>query len=128
MLSNNRYKPTQRGTLAILAAMATMAIAAPAFADGDTLDIGFAAALSGYLAPFDQPTLNGAQLAVVSIKFLPESLAYAVPLAGAASLSSQIFSARRYLVTGQNIKSYNDLLALTEKIIDMRRKERGQKK
>ncbi len=43
---------------------------------------------------------HGAQLAVVSIKFLPESLAYAVPLAGAASLSSQIFSARRYLVTG----------------------------
>lgn len=34
----------------------------------------------------------------------------------------------RYLVTGQNIKSYNDLLALTEKIIDMRRKERAKKK
>ena len=43
---------------------------------------------------------HGAQVALVSVKFLPESLAYAVPLAGAASLASQIFSARRYLVTG----------------------------
>lgn len=43
---------------------------------------------------------HGAQVALISAKFLPESLAYAVPLAGAASLSSQIFSARRYLVTG----------------------------
>jgi putative nucleotidyltransferase with HDIG domain len=43
---------------------------------------------------------HGAQVALVSVKFLPESLAYAVPLAGAASLSAQIFSTRRYLVTG----------------------------
>ncbi|MEX0809265.1 MAG: ABC transporter substrate-binding protein [Dongiaceae bacterium] len=39
----------------------------PAWADEETLDIGFAAALSGYLAPFDQPALNGAQLAVEEI-------------------------------------------------------------
>jgi putative nucleotidyltransferase with HDIG domain len=44
--------------------------------------------------------VHGALLALVSIKFLPESLAYAVPVAGAAALSAQIFSARRYLVTG----------------------------
>ncbi|MDL2317013.1 HDIG domain-containing protein [Desulfovibrio sp. OttesenSCG-928-A18] len=44
--------------------------------------------------------MHGAQLAEVTIKFLPESLAYAVPVAGAAALSSQIFTARRYLVTG----------------------------
>ncbi len=43
---------------------------------------------------------HGAQIASVSLKFLPESLAYAVPIAGAAALSSQIFTARRYLVTG----------------------------
>ena len=43
---------------------------------------------------------HGAQLAEVSLKFLPESLAYAVPVAGAASLAAQIFTARRYLVTG----------------------------
>ena len=43
---------------------------------------------------------HGAQVALVSVKFLPESLAFAVPVAGAASLASQIFSARRYLVTG----------------------------
>jgi len=67
MSNNNRYKPTRRATLALLAATATMAIAAPALADDDTLDIGFAAALSGYLAPFDQPTLNGAQLAIEEI-------------------------------------------------------------
>lgn len=43
---------------------------------------------------------HGAQLAIITVKFLPESLAYAVPVAGAAALSSQIFSTRRYLVTG----------------------------
>ncbi len=39
----------------------------PAAASDDTLNIGFAAALSGYLAPFDQPVLNGVQLAVEEI-------------------------------------------------------------
>ena len=34
----------------------------------------------------------------------------------------------RYLVIGQDVKSYGDLLALTGKVIDMRRKERSQKK
>jgi putative nucleotidyltransferase with HDIG domain len=43
---------------------------------------------------------HGAQIASVTIQFLPESLAFAVPVAGAAALSGQIFSARRYLVTG----------------------------
>ncbi len=43
---------------------------------------------------------HGAQIAAVSIRFLPESLAWAVPVAGAAALSAQIFSTRRYLVTG----------------------------
>lgn len=43
---------------------------------------------------------HGEQIAEVTIRFLPESLAWAVPVAGAASLSAQIFSARRYLVTG----------------------------
>ena len=43
---------------------------------------------------------HGAQLAAISVNFLPESLAFAVPVAGAASLSSQVFSSRRYLVTG----------------------------
>lgn len=33
-----------------------------------------------------------------------------------------------YLVVGQNIKSQQDLLALTDRIIDMRRKERARKK
>ncbi len=42
----------------------------------------------------------GAQLAASSLTFIPESLAYAVPVAGAASLSSLVFSTRRYLVTG----------------------------
>lgn len=68
MSNNKRYTPTRRSALAMLAATAsTLAIATPAFADEDTLDIGFAAALSGYLAPFDQPTLNGAQLAIEEI-------------------------------------------------------------
>lgn len=44
--------------------------------------------------------IHGAQIAFVSPRFLPESLAYAVPVAGAAALSAQVFSARRYLVTG----------------------------
>lgn len=43
---------------------------------------------------------HGAQLAEVTVKFFPESLAYGVPIAGAAALASQVFSARRYLVTG----------------------------
>ena len=34
----------------------------------------------------------------------------------------------RYMVNGNNVKSFNELLARTDKIIDMRRKERGQKK
>jgi putative nucleotidyltransferase with HDIG domain len=44
--------------------------------------------------------VHGEHLAAVSGKFLPESLVFAVPIAGAASLAAQIFSARRYLVTG----------------------------
>ncbi|MDR3176353.1 MAG: HDIG domain-containing protein [Desulfovibrio sp.] len=44
--------------------------------------------------------VHGAQIAETSAKFLPESLTFAMPIAGAASLSAQIFSARRYLVTG----------------------------
>ncbi|MDR2604321.1 MAG: HDIG domain-containing protein [Desulfovibrio sp.] len=44
--------------------------------------------------------VHGEQLAAVSGKFLPESLVFAVPVAGAASLAAQIFAARRYLVTG----------------------------
>lgn len=43
---------------------------------------------------------HGAQIADVTIRFLPESLAWAVPVAGAAALSAQVFSTRRYLVTG----------------------------
>lgn len=43
---------------------------------------------------------HGEQIASVTVKFLPESLAYALPVAGAAALSAQIFTARRYLVTG----------------------------
>lgn len=43
---------------------------------------------------------HGAQIAAVTLKFMPESLAYAVPIAGAAALASQIFTTRRYLVTG----------------------------
>lgn len=43
---------------------------------------------------------HGAQIAEISASFLPESLAFAVPVAGAAALAAQIFSARRYLVTG----------------------------
>ncbi len=42
----------------------------------------------------------GVQLAASSPTFIPESLAYAVPVAGAAALSSLVFSTRRYLVTG----------------------------
>jgi branched-chain amino acid transport system substrate-binding protein len=67
MSNRNRYQPTRRDAFALLAATATIAIVVPAFADDETLDIGFAAALSGYLAPFDQPTLNGAQLAIEEI-------------------------------------------------------------
>src|SRR5687768_2456477 len=36
-------------------------------ASENTLDIGFAAALSGYLAPFDQPVLNGMKIAIEEI-------------------------------------------------------------
>lgn len=43
---------------------------------------------------------HGAQIALITVKFLPDSLAYAVPLAGAAALSAQVFTTRRYLVTG----------------------------
>lgn len=43
---------------------------------------------------------HGEQIAAVTIRFLPESLAWAVPVAGAAALSAQVFSAQRYLVTG----------------------------
>jgi len=43
---------------------------------------------------------HGEQLAAMAPHFLPESLAWAVPVAGAAALSAQIFSTRRYLVTG----------------------------
>lgn len=44
--------------------------------------------------------IHGGQIASVTIQFLPDSLAFAVPVAGAAALSAQVFSARRYLVTG----------------------------
>ncbi|MDL2279618.1 HDIG domain-containing protein [Desulfovibrio sp. OttesenSCG-928-G11] len=44
--------------------------------------------------------MHGIQIAQSAQGFLPESLAFAVPVAGAAALSAQIFSARRYLVTG----------------------------
>ncbi|MDR2124412.1 MAG: HDIG domain-containing protein [Desulfovibrio sp.] len=44
--------------------------------------------------------VHGEQWAAVSGKFLPESLVFAVPVAGAASLAAQIFATRRYLVTG----------------------------
>lgn len=43
---------------------------------------------------------HGEQIAAVTVKFLPESLAFALPVAGAAALSAQVFSTRRYLVTG----------------------------
>ena len=49
-----------------MASAGVLAIGAAA-ASEDTLDIGFAAALSGYLAPFDQPVLNGVRLAVEEI-------------------------------------------------------------
>lgn len=44
--------------------------------------------------------IHGEQIAAVTVRFLPDSLAFAVPVAGAAALSAQVFSARRYLVTG----------------------------
>ena len=44
--------------------------------------------------------IHGEQLASVTVRFLPDSLAFGVPVAGAAALSAQVFSARRYLVTG----------------------------
>ena len=44
--------------------------------------------------------LLGEQFAQTSPTFLARSIAFAVPLAGAASLSSLIFSTRRYLATG----------------------------
>lgn len=53
---------------------------------------------------------HGAQVAAVTLKFLPESLAYAVPIAGAAALSSQIFSTRRYLVTGMLLAYFCTLM------------------
>ncbi len=34
----------------------------------------------------------------------------------------------RFTVVGQNVKSFKELLALTDKVIEMRRKERAQKK
>jgi len=43
---------------------------------------------------------HGQQIAAMPLRFLPESLAWAVPVAGAAALSAQVFSTRRYLVTG----------------------------
>ena len=43
---------------------------------------------------------HGEQLAAMTTHFLPESLAWAVPVAGAAALSAQVFATRRYLVTG----------------------------
>ena len=42
----------------------------------------------------------GLRLAEASPTFTPESLAYAVPVAGAAAIASLVFSTRRYLVTG----------------------------
>lgn len=45
-------------------------------------------------------SMHAAQIAEVSSGFLPESLSFALPVAGAAALSAQIFSARRYFVTG----------------------------
>jgi len=43
---------------------------------------------------------HGEQIASMALRFQPESLAWAVPVAGAAALSAQVFSTRRYLVTG----------------------------
>ncbi|MDR2489568.1 MAG: HDIG domain-containing protein [Desulfovibrio sp.] len=54
--------------------------------------------------------VHGAQMALVSVKFLPESLAYAVPVAGAAALSAQVFSTRRYLVTGLLLSFFCSLM------------------
>lgn len=54
---------------------------------------------------------HGAQLADVSVKFMPESLAYAVPVAGAAALAAQIFTARRYLVTGLLLSFFCTVMA-----------------
>ncbi len=42
----------------------------------------------------------GTQLSITSITFSSESLAFGVPIAGAAALAALIFSTRRYLVTG----------------------------
>ena len=60
--------------------------------------------LSALVAIFSLMTkgfaILGIKLAASSVTFMPESLAYAVPIAGAAALSSMIFSARRYMVTG----------------------------
>lgn len=64
-------------------------------------DFIFIAVLLGLFALMSKGlAAHGAQLADVTVKFLPESLAYAVPVAGAAALAAQIFTARRYLVTG----------------------------
>ncbi|MDR0826908.1 MAG: HDIG domain-containing protein [Desulfovibrio sp.] len=53
---------------------------------------------------------HGALIAEISAKFLPESLVFAMPVAGAAALSAQIFSTRRYLVTGVLISLFCTLM------------------
>ncbi|MDP2547810.1 ABC transporter substrate-binding protein [Oceanobacter sp. 4_MG-2023] len=46
--------------------LAVSMTAAPAFAQ-DTLKIGFAVSLTGYLAPYDTPTVEGAKIAIADI-------------------------------------------------------------
>ena len=53
-----------------------------------------------------------------------DQLAQAAKIRGVPSLVVD----GRYLVTGKDIKSHADQLALTDKVISMRRKERAQKK
>lgn len=66
-----------------------------------TKDFVFLATLVAFFAFIAKGlAVHGAQIASVTIQFLPDSLAFCVPVAGAAALSAQVFSARRYLVTG----------------------------
>ncbi|MDR1490347.1 MAG: HDIG domain-containing protein [Desulfovibrio sp.] len=55
--------------------------------------------------------VHGAQIAETSAKFIPESLTFAMPIAGAASLSAQLFYARRYLVTGLLLSLFCTVMA-----------------
>lgn len=52
----------------------------------------------------------GEQLSATSLYFSPETVVYAVPVAGAASLASLIFSTRRYLVTGLLLAFFSTLM------------------